>query len=244
MRNFTDQQTYNAWLDSLYHTDTKEKHLKRVQRDSFDESTVLGRFMRLRGKGLIGEGKTLLPPFPKNSDPQTIKELNGIRYVQKAATDKQIEFAFKVDSVRGHYSWWDRKIEKLTGLGYGYKFFYDFADRADSFVQYLKLQYVRVRPYEISDKLNFGIKAILEKPRTGSYPSGHSFDAWIIAYEMMRRHPEHKDELSRMALKVGESRMIGGLHFPSDLEAGRMAAEIVEEIDHKWHEHTEHHGDS
>lgn len=236
MRNFTDQQTYNAWLDSLYCTDTKEKHLKRVQRDSFDESTVLGRFMKLRGRGLIGEGKTLLPPFPKNSDPRTMQELRNILYVQQAATDKQIEFCFKVDDVRDHYRWWDRKMYKMTGVGYGLNYFWNLVDRCDSFVQYLKLQYVRVRPYDISDKLNFGIKAILDKPRTGSYPSGHSFDAWIIVNEMVKHHPEHRAELEKLALKVGESRMIAGLHYQSDLDAGRLAATISNEVDHEWHE--------
>jgi len=234
MLKFTDQQTYNAWLDSLYCTDTKEKHLKRVQHDSFDESTVLGRFMKLRGKGLIGEGKTLLPPFFKNSDPRTIKELQGIQYLQDAASKKQIEFCFKVDDVKDHYRWWDRKIYKLTGVGYGFNYFWNLVDRCDSFVQYLKLQYVRLRPYDMSDKLGFGIKTILPKPRTGSYPSGHSYDAWIIVNDMIKRHPEHRAELEKLALRVGESRMIGGLHYYSDLEAGQTAAKVAAEIDLRW----------
>jgi len=243
MLKFTDQQTYNAWLDSLYSTDTKEKHLKRVQHDSFDESTVLGRFMKLRGKGLIGEGKTLLPPFFKNSDSRTMQELRNILYVQGAASKKQIEFCLKVDDVKDHYRWWDRKIYKLTGVGYGFNYFWNLVDRCDSFVQYLKLQYVRVRPYDMSDKLGFGIKAILPKPRTGSYPSGHSYDAWIIVNDMVKRHPEHRAELEKLALRVGESRMIAGLHYQSDLEAGRLSAAIANQIDHDWHELMEH-GDS
>jgi hypothetical protein len=156
--------------------------------------------------------------------------------VQSAATEKQIEFCRKVDEVNDHYAWWDRKIEKLTGVGYGRRYIWNLVDRCDSFVQFLKLEFVRVRPYDLSDELNLGVRAILDKPRTGAYPSGHSYDAWIVANDMVKRHGEYRSELEKMALKVGESRMIAGLHYPSDLEAGRMAAAVANEIDRAYEE--------
>ena len=121
-------------------------------------------------------------------------------------------------------------------MGYGKKYIFDLVDRCDSFVQFLKLEFVRVRPYDLSDELNLGVKAILDKPRTGAYPSGHSYDAWIVVHDMVKRHGEHRIELEKMALKIGESRMIGGLHYPSDLEAGRMAAEVAVKIDNLYEE--------
>jgi acid phosphatase (class A) len=61
-------------------------------------------------------------------------------------------------------------------------------------------------------------------PRTGSYPSGHSYDAWLIALILTMEHPDYRTEFMRIANRVSTSRMIAGVHFPSDLAAGKRLA--------------------
>ena len=231
MKTFVDQQSYTAWLDSLYHKHTKEKHFIKVRDQSVDTNTVLGRYLSSPTRTDI---KQLLPEPWKNSSVQTIGELNAIEYLQKSATKEQVDFAIRMDDLREHYSWWDREVQKLTGEGYGYLHFFKIADRGDGFINYIKLQYLRIRPFELSDALNFGIRCMIDNPRTGSYPSGHSYDAWLFAYHLTERHPEHQKTWEQMAERIGETRMINGVHFPSDLHGGRLAALLARDIDREW----------
>ena len=231
LQSFVDQQSYTTWLDSLYHKHTKEKHFIKVRDQSVDTDTVLGRYLSSPTRTDV---KQLLPEPWKNSSPQTIGELNAIKYLQGSVSKEKRDFAIQMEDLREHYSWWDREVYKLTGEGYGYPYFYKIADRADGFINYLKLQYLRIRPFELSDAMNFGIRCLIDNPRTGSYPSGHAYDAWLFAYHLSERHPEHKETWEQMAEQIGETRMINGVHYPSDVHAGRMAAQIAREIDREW----------
>jgi acid phosphatase (class A) len=54
-----------------------------------------------------------------------------------------------------------------------------------------------------------------------SYPSGHSMVAWSWALILSEAVPARADALLKMGQESGESRTICGVHFPSDVEAGR-----------------------
>jgi len=54
-----------------------------------------------------------------------------------------------------------------------------------------------------------------------SYPSGHSMVAWSWALVLAEAVPEKADALLRLGVESGESRVICGVHYPSDVEAGR-----------------------
>ncbi|MFN3584025.1 acid phosphatase [Phenylobacterium sp.] len=54
-----------------------------------------------------------------------------------------------------------------------------------------------------------------------SYPSGHSMVAWAWALVLSEAVPEKADALLKLGIESGDSRVICGVHFPSDVEAGR-----------------------
>jgi len=54
-----------------------------------------------------------------------------------------------------------------------------------------------------------------------SYPSGHSMVAWAWALVLTEAAPERADALLRLGQESGESRVICGVHFTTDVEAGR-----------------------
>jgi acid phosphatase (class A) len=57
-----------------------------------------------------------------------------------------------------------------------------------------------------------------------SYPSGHAMVAWAWALIMTEARPDRADPLLKLGRESGESRVICGVHFPSDVEAGRTLA--------------------
>ena len=62
---------------------------------------------------------------------------------------------------------------------------------------------------------------------SGSYPSGHGAGGWAWALVMAELVPSRADAILQRGRDYGDSRVICGYHFPSDIEAGRVIAAAV-----------------
>ena len=60
-----------------------------------------------------------------------------------------------------------------------------------------------------------------------SYPSGHSTYSWTVALILAEAAPDRATEILARARTYGESRVVCGVHYTSDVEAGRVAASAV-----------------
>ena len=60
--------------------------------------------------------------------------------------------------------------------------------------------------------------------RNFSYPSGHTILGWNSALLLAEINPERADTLLKRGYMYGESRVIVGAHWQSDVDAGRLAA--------------------
>ena len=64
-----------------------------------------------------------------------------------------------------------------------------------------------------------------EKFRTNSsYPSGHTMTAWTAALILSEINPARQNEILKRAFEYGESRVITGFHFQSDVDAATVIA--------------------
>jgi acid phosphatase (class A) len=62
-----------------------------------------------------------------------------------------------------------------------------------------------------------------EKLRTNSsYPSGHTTMGWAIALVLAEINPNRQDEILKRGFEYGESRVIVGFHFQSDVDHARI----------------------
>jgi acid phosphatase (class A) len=81
----------------------------------------------------------------------------------------------------------------------------------------------RLRPYEQDAR----VTTCIDRPGSGSYPSGHA--AWGMAAALLLADlvPERRAALLVKAHEFGESRLVGGVHYRSDIDAGRTAGTLI-----------------
>ena len=84
--------------------------------------------------------------------------------------------------------------------------------------------YKRLRPYDASADL---VPCISKTPGSFAYPSGHTVWAYSTAILLVRMLPEKRDALFARAADYARQRMIGGVHYPSDVDAGRVGGTVV-----------------
>ncbi|MCQ2182169.1 MAG: ThuA domain-containing protein [Bacteroidales bacterium] len=83
--------------------------------------------------------------------------------------------------------------------------------------------YARVRPYN-QFKEDTPTKWSQNPKDNTSYPSGHSCRAWAAAMALAAIDPDHQDEIFKVGYDYGQSRVILGFHYQSDIEAARLVA--------------------
>lgn len=203
-------------LDSLSYGVPAQKHLETIENQSGDATTALGKYFR-RGMNIP------LQPHPRNSSTKTLTDLNAVISRMAESTKAERDYAILMDNSRKHYEMWAEEVTVITGDTYDFQWFWDIGTQGEGFLNYLKVRSGRPRPYQIAPAYGKKIEYIIPDPRTASYPSGHAFDAWMFATILSERYPEYFGEFETIANSIGESRMIAGVHFPSDIEAGKMA---------------------
>lgn len=95
----------------------------------------------------------------------------------------------------------------------------------------------RMRPYQrmklaqVCGRAADGVDDTDTEMRT-SYPSGHAAYGWAVGLVLARVAPERAGAVLTRAQTYAESRVVCGVHFPSDVEAGRqMATAVVAQLD-------------
>jgi len=86
-----------------------------------------------------------------------------------------------------------------------------------------KKSFARPRPF-VADT---AIHPVLSMPTSASYPSGHSMSSNLIAILLADIVPEKKAQIFERGWVFAENRALGGVHYPSDLQAGRISAALV-----------------
>lgn len=94
----------------------------------------------------------------------------------------------------------------------------------DSVCTLPKKYYMRKRPFAYYGEPTLVPEQEEAHINNGSYPSGHTILGWSAALLLMEINPEAQDTLLARGYMYGESRIIAGYHWASDVEAGRLAA--------------------
>lgn len=161
----------------------------------------------------------LLSPPPCNECEETKAELKELSQLQDTRTlaleehakaDIEISLArflagaeIKFDTtLLGKCSAFFDKLSKLT---------HDAADEA-------KKTFCRTRPYDLPGNTLRPLQQLKDNP---SYPSGHTTFGTFIAAVLSEMLPERREQIYARAADYGRSRLIGGMHYRSDVDAGK-----------------------
>ena len=84
--------------------------------------------------------------------------------------------------------------------------------------------YHRTRPYVYYNEPTIYPQDEDELRNNGSYPSGHTIEGWSAALLLTELNPDRADTILARGYMYGQSRVIAGYHWQSDVDAGRLAA--------------------
>lgn len=111
----------------------------------------------------------------------------------------------------------ERSIEKLTA------FFEQVRNDADYYIQRLKRDFPRKRPFLYLSGLN----RCVPREVTGAYPSGHAVLSKLFALILSDIDPQSRNAFEARGAEIGKHRVVSGMHHPTDVAAGRALASLI-----------------
>ena len=167
----------------------------------------------------------LLPPPPAPESNMQKADLSAVLSAQEARTEQQADRAVKDNNTslfRIADGLFDDQFtpEKLPRLTV---FYNHVIGDAVAILALTKDAWNRQRPFAISTDVH----AIGELSTSGSYPSSHATRGQLTAIILANMVPEKSAQIYARGREYGENRVVAGVHFPSDIEGGRLSATAI-----------------
>ena len=168
----------------------------------------------------------LLPPPPANDSAQTKQELGEVLALQVTRTP-EMAAAAAADATENIWRFTNVMSPKFTAenLPKADAFFARVQKTEDEVVDPAKLVWKRPRPHQLSDL----VKPAAKLSNSGAWPSGHSAGGVLMGIVLANMVPEKRAEIMARAWEYGNNRIVGGLHYRSDVEIGRIAGTVIAE---------------
>jgi acid phosphatase (class A) len=177
------------------------------------------------GQVAVAEVSNLLPPPPAAGSAAARQDLDAVLAVQKSRTAQEMAAA-KADVEHSMFRFAD--AIGLTAQPSTLPKTAAFFDRVAKFdktqVKQAKAYFHRPRPSVVSSEVHPLSK---DKPDDWSYPSGHATFGYTTAVLLANMLPEKRAEIFARADLYAQHRIVMGAHFPSDLEAGKLAGTVI-----------------
>ncbi|PKN20097.1 MAG: acid phosphatase [Deltaproteobacteria bacterium HGW-Deltaproteobacteria-6] len=90
-----------------------------------------------------------------------------------------------------------------------------------------KNHYKRIRPFVVNKQASCTPDWDEKMSKDGSYPSGHTSIGWTWALILAEIDPDRADAVLSRGYAFGQSRVVCGVHWPSDVTAGRIIGAAV-----------------
>lgn len=169
----------------------------------------------------------LLPPPPANDSAQMKAELGEILTIQVTRTPEMAaravadaeENVWRFSDVIDSPKFTKENLPKFSA------FFDRVVETEGAVVDPAKDVWKRPRPHLYSDL----VKPIVPLSKSGSYPSGHTTVGTLMGIVLANMVPEKRPAIMARTWEYGHNRIVGGIHYASDIEAGRIAGTVIAE---------------
>ncbi len=169
----------------------------------------------------------LLPPPPANDSAQMKAELGEILTIQVTRTPEMAaravadaeENVWRFSDVIGNPKFTKENLPKFSA------FFDRVVETEGAVVDPAKDVWKRPRPHLYSDL----VKPIVPLSKSGSYPSGHATVGTLMGIVLSNMVPEKRAAIMARAWEYSHNRVVGGIHYASDIEAAHIAGTVIAE---------------
>ncbi len=169
---------------------------------------------------MAGAGDSI-GPFPTFGSAEEINDYNTLMGYQATRTKAQCDQA-ALESDAGMEVFFGKLLTPAE-LGRAKSKLKFLTLKAGIIILAQKKKYNRPRPY-LSHK---DIKPCIELEGSTAYPSGHTTLGRVYGRVLSAMYPERSDKFMKRADEVALNRVIGGVHHPSDIEAGKKLGDAI-----------------
>jgi acid phosphatase (class A) len=168
----------------------------------------------------------IIPPPPSQSSAATTAELTELHSIEAARTPEQVRQAEADDQEEDIFIFRTVLGPSFTPEALPLTAALSAHVRKDESAAGgpLKTIYRRPRPYQVDSTLH-PVCPLSAEPT--SYPSGHSLSGYLLAFTLVQLVPEKRQQILDRADQYVHNRLICGVHYASDTQAGRIVAYAI-----------------
>jgi acid phosphatase (class A) len=164
----------------------------------------------------------ILPPPPADDSAETRAELDLMLKIQesrsaaeaaRAKADAEVSIYRFADALGDPPGFAGKNLPRTQAL------FRNILAEETAVVGTGKNRFARPRPFLLEPHL----QPVVDKPPNGSYPSGHTTWGYTVGVVLADMIPERRPQIMARAAEYGFNRVVAGVHYPSDIEGGKMA---------------------
>jgi acid phosphatase (class A) len=168
----------------------------------------------------------ILPSPAADDSAETRAELDELLRIQtsrsaaqadRAHQDEKISIFRFADALGTPPQFAEKDLPRFTAL------FKRIETAKTAVVQPAKKFFARKRPYEVEKRL----EPSTAYPGSDSYPSGHATWAYAAGIVLADMLPEKRVPILNRAAEFSHNRVVGGVHYQSDVEAGKIAGSVL-----------------
>lgn len=178
-------------------------------------------FFKVLSKSKI---RSIVGPYPTRGSEALARDFEIMLSLQETRTDEQCAFAANHEQAtlknifhNDNGPLTSREANRLT-----VKLFKAYAEAGIN-IYLAKGVYKRPRPYITRPD----IVPCIEKENSYAYPSGHTTVSRVFARILSRIYPERAEAFMKRADEAAQNRILGGVHHPSDIEAGKKLGDYL-----------------
>jgi acid phosphatase (class A) len=168
----------------------------------------------------------ILAPPPTPQSPEGKAELEAVLAVQRTRTDAEVKRAQADDELSVF------RYSDVMGAGFAPEnlpfataFFKDVAADGGRVVNPTRQHFNRPRPVAVDKTVEPVVNA-----NGGSYPSGTAAFAYEAGILLANMVPEKAPAIFARAADWGRNRVVSGVHYPGDVEAGRISGSVIDNV--------------